>query len=152
MKFWKNLSGPSKNLKSFWIKISRINRYIHACLIQIRFWHVEAIKMTVRISVLWKLFMKLAKKWPEILVKWPTHRFVLFVSKQSLQILSTYSQVEWWLLALFQNPVLVAPHNVWNNLDNNLNYVFDCKNYHNNTGFLVFQLHMDLVYHCSNPF
>ena len=28
--------------------------------------------------------MKLAKKWPERLVKWPTSRFVLFVSKQSL--------------------------------------------------------------------
>ena len=29
--------------------------------------------------------MKLAKKWPEIGVKWPTPSFVLFVSKQSLQ-------------------------------------------------------------------
>ena len=33
MKFWKNLSGPSENLKSFWIKISRMNRYIHACFV-----------------------------------------------------------------------------------------------------------------------
>ena len=30
--------------------------------------------------------MKLATKWPEILVKWPYPSFVLFVSKQSLGV------------------------------------------------------------------
>ena len=30
--------------------------------------------------------MKLAKKWPEIVVKWPTPSFVLFISKQSLGV------------------------------------------------------------------
>ena len=40
--------------------------------------------MTFRTSVLWKMLLHLAKKWPEILVKWPTPSFVIFVSKQSL--------------------------------------------------------------------
>ena len=31
-----------------------------------------------------KAINEVGKKWPEILVKWPTPSFVLFVSKQSL--------------------------------------------------------------------
>ena len=40
--------------------------------------------MTVRTSILLKPLMYLAKKWPEMVVKWPTSSIVRFVSDQSL--------------------------------------------------------------------
>ena len=40
-------------------------------LIQLRFLHTKHLKMTVWISVLWKMSMWFPKKWPEMLLKWP---------------------------------------------------------------------------------
>ena len=48
---------------------------------------VGPLKMTVRSSVLWKLLMQLAKKWPETVLKFPTPRVVRFISDQSLLVL-----------------------------------------------------------------
>ena len=45
---------------------------------------VGPLKMTVRSSVLWKLLMQLAKKWPETVLKCPNPRVVRFISNQSL--------------------------------------------------------------------
>ena len=45
---------------------------------------VGPLKMTVRSSVLWKLLMQLAKKWPETVLKCLTPRVVRFISDQSL--------------------------------------------------------------------
>ena len=49
-------------------------------LIQLGFRHTKHFKMTVWISVLWKIFMYLAKKWPEMVIQWPfmSHNFTLF--------------------------------------------------------------------------
>ena len=38
---------------------------------QIRFRLVRHLKMTVWTSVLWKIIMQLANKWPERVIKWP---------------------------------------------------------------------------------
>ena len=44
-------------------------------LYQIRFRIFKHLKMMVWISVLWKINTQLAKKWPDMVVKWPFIRF-----------------------------------------------------------------------------
>ena len=43
-----------------------------------------ALQNDCQTSVLWKLLIKLANKWPEKFVKWPFYIYVIFISKQSL--------------------------------------------------------------------
>ena len=45
-----------------------------------RFRHSKHLKLTVWTSVLWKIFMQLAKKWPEMVIKWPfmNNKFSVF--------------------------------------------------------------------------
>ena len=52
--------------------------------------------------------MKLAKKWPEILVKWPTPRFVLFVSKQSLNMFVQTDRTSHGLIREIPQKLMVA--------------------------------------------
>ena len=53
-------------------------------LIQLRFRPTMHLKMTIRTSVLWKMNIKLAKKWPEMVIKWPNLKVVSFESKRSI--------------------------------------------------------------------
>ena len=61
-------------------KIGGCHQYMSKSLQKMTFFKIFQFHM----KVLWKLLMELAKKWPEILVKWPSPSFVIFVWKQSL--------------------------------------------------------------------
>ena len=53
-------------------------------MLLLKFRHVRHIKMIIWSSIKWKVLMYLAKKWPERVVKWPTHRFVCFFMHKTI--------------------------------------------------------------------
>ena len=64
-----------KSALEYWVsrheKIIILANIVLLLLIPLRFRHTRYLKMTVWTSVLWKILMQLAEKWPEMVIKLP---------------------------------------------------------------------------------